>query len=182
MRVTMVAPPSNKEILKQCALPFAVLATPFANCENGEQEVPFVDLTELAGNMTSNFGTGASAPSSGNGSRLFASASTSQNNLKSSAAETVGPVVQTPPRCTRCRGYVNPSVQFVDQGHKWVCNLCNMSNAVPPWYYCNLDQAGLRVDRKQRPELQLGTVDFHVGTEYCAKPMQVRHLNATYAQ
>lgn len=33
-----------------------------------------------------------------------------------------------PPRCDKCRGYVNPWVKFTDGGQKWLCNLCNNSN------------------------------------------------------
>ena len=32
-----------------------------------------------------------------------------------------------PPRCSRCRGYINPWCQFIDGGQKFVCNLCNAS-------------------------------------------------------
>lgn len=38
-----------------------------------------------------------------------------------------------PPRCSRCKGYINPFVTFKDNGHKWTCNLCETSNPVPQW-------------------------------------------------
>ncbi len=40
-------------------------------------------------------------------------------------------------------------------------------------YYCSLDNSGQRIDRKSRPELQLCSVEFNVGKEYCVRPMQV---------
>lgn len=35
-----------------------------------------------------------------------------------------GPIV----RCRRCRTYLNPYVQLLDQGMKWKCNLCFLDN------------------------------------------------------
>jgi protein transport protein SEC24 len=29
-----------------------------------------------------------------------------------------------PPRCSHCRGYINPWCRFQDGGQKFVCNLC----------------------------------------------------------
>lgn len=29
-----------------------------------------------------------------------------------------------PPRCNRCRGYINPWCMFIEAGQKFVCNLC----------------------------------------------------------
>ena len=86
------------------------------------------------------------------------------------AVATVETVEGVPQRCTRCRGYINPAVVWVDNGAKWQCNLCSMQNAVPDTYYCSLDGTGLRMDRSTRPELRCGSVDFVVGTEYRTRP------------
>jgi len=34
-------------------------------------------------------------------------------------------------RCRRCRAYINPYVVFLDHGHRWRCNMCNLTNDVP---------------------------------------------------
>lgn len=33
-----------------------------------------------------------------------------------------------PPRCKRCRGYINPWCNFVEGGQKFICNLCGNSS------------------------------------------------------
>ncbi|CAO1628429.1 unnamed protein product [Sympodiomycopsis kandeliae] len=73
-----------------------------------------------------------------------------------------------PPRCKKCRAYINPWAVFVEGGQKWVCNLCGTSTPVAPEYFCNLDMSGRRADFDQRLELQRGSVDFLVPREYWA--------------
>lgn len=75
-----------------------------------------------------------------------------------------------PPRCRRCRTYINPFMQFVQSGAKFQCNMCLFpNNEVPTEYYAHVDMRGHRVDREQRPELTRGTVEFVVPKEYWAK-------------
>jgi protein transport protein SEC24 len=82
-----------------------------------------------------------------------------------------------PPRCSRCRAYINPFMQFKAGGNKVVCNLCTYPNDVPGEYFAPTDQSGVRIDRLQRPELTLGTVDFMVPKEYWSKePVGLRWL------
>ncbi|KAK5226533.1 COPII coat Sec23p-Sfb3p heterodimer component [Exophiala xenobiotica] len=82
-----------------------------------------------------------------------------------------------PPRCRRCRTYVNPFMTFRSGGSKLVCNMCNFPNDVPPEYFAPTDVAGIRVDRMQRPELMMGTVEFLVPKEYYTKePEPLRWL------
>lgn len=75
-----------------------------------------------------------------------------------------------PPRCNRCRSYINPFMVFRSGGNKFVCNMCTYANDVPPEYFSPTDPSGVRVDRLQRPELTLGTVEFMVPKEYWVKP------------
>ena len=75
-----------------------------------------------------------------------------------------------PPRCRRCRTYVNPFMTFRSGGNKLVCNMCNFPNDVAPEYFAPTDPSGVRVDRVNRPELMKGTVEFLVPKEYWVKP------------
>lgn len=82
-----------------------------------------------------------------------------------------------PPRCRRCRSYINPFMVFKAGGNKFVCNMCTFPNDVPGEYFAPTDQSGARIDRQQRPELMLGTVDFIVPKEYWSKePVGLRWL------
>ncbi|GAA5924616.1 hypothetical protein JCM3775_005423 [Rhodotorula graminis] len=71
-----------------------------------------------------------------------------------------------PPRCDRCRGYINPWCVFVEGGQKFVCNLCGGSSEVAPEYFSHLDMSQRRMDLDDRPELRSGSVDFVVNRDY----------------
>ncbi|BGP15597.1 hypothetical protein JCM10213_004114 [Rhodosporidiobolus nylandii] len=71
-----------------------------------------------------------------------------------------------PPRCERCRGYINPWCVFIEGGQKFVCNLCGGETPVAPEYFSHLDMSQRRIDLDQRPELRLGSVDFVVNRDY----------------
>lgn len=82
-----------------------------------------------------------------------------------------------PPRCHRCRAYINPFMMFRSGGNKFVCNLCTHPNDTPPNYFCATSPQGVRVDRDQRPELYRGTVEFVVPKEYWTRePVGLRWL------
>ncbi|KAJ5933314.1 hypothetical protein N7454_005643 [Penicillium verhagenii] len=74
-----------------------------------------------------------------------------------------------PPRCRRCRTYINPFMSFRSGGSKFICNMCTFPNDTPTEYFAPLDPSGARVDRTQRPELMMGTVEFLVPKEYWNK-------------
>ena len=97
------------------------------------------------------------------------------------AGETPIPVLDFgelgPPRCRRCRAYINPFMTFRSGGNKLVCNMCTFPNDVSPEYFAPTDPTGIRVDRPQRPELTTGTVEYLVPKEYWAKePVGLRWL------
>lgn len=82
-----------------------------------------------------------------------------------------------PPRCRRCRAYINPFMIFSNGGNRMTCNLCGHPNEVEPEYFAPVDPSGVRVDRTQRPELLLGTCEFLVPKEYWSKePVPMRYL------
>ncbi|TQV98292.1 hypothetical protein V2A60_007953 [Cordyceps javanica] len=83
------------------------------------------------------------------------------------------PVVQDQviSRCRRCRTYINPYVTFMDHGHRWRCNMCNLTNDVPQAF--DWDSAAQKtVDRWQRPELNHAVVEFVAPQEYMVRPPQ----------
>lgn len=77
-----------------------------------------------------------------------------------------------PPRCRRCRTYINPFMTFTQGGGKFVCNMCSFPNEVPQEYFSPVDMSGRRLDREQRPELMRGTVEFVVPKEYWSRPLE----------
>ncbi|MCJ1423909.1 COPII subunit [Sticta canariensis] len=74
-------------------------------------------------------------------------------------------------RCRRCRSYINPFATFLDQGHRWRCNMCNLTNEVPQAF--DWDAAMQKsVDRWARPELNHSVVEFIAPQEYMVRPPQ----------
>ncbi|KAK9672722.1 hypothetical protein RND81_12G119900 [Saponaria officinalis] len=74
-----------------------------------------------------------------------------------------------PLRCARCKGYVNPFMKFIDQGRRFICNLCGFTDETPREYQCNLGPDGRRRDADERPELCRGTVEFVATKEYMVR-------------
>lgn len=75
-------------------------------------------------------------------------------------------------RCKRCRTYINPFVQWVDNGRRWRCNICGTGNDVPGSYFCQLGPDQIRQDLKDRPELRSGSVEIVAPSEYMMRPPQ----------
>lgn len=82
-----------------------------------------------------------------------------------------------PPRCARCRAFINPSMQFASGGSKFVCNLCQFVNRTPDYYFEQTDATGRRIDWQSRPELSLGTYDIELPPSY-GKGNKLRHIFA----
>ncbi|KAL4571843.1 hypothetical protein LXL04_018608 [Taraxacum kok-saghyz] len=74
-----------------------------------------------------------------------------------------------PVRCSRCKGYVNPFMKFVDQGRRFICNFCGFTDDTPRDYQCNLGPDGRRRDADERPELCRGTVEFVATKEFMVR-------------
>ncbi|KAI5804388.1 hypothetical protein EDC01DRAFT_720836 [Geopyxis carbonaria] len=74
-------------------------------------------------------------------------------------------------RCRRCRSYINPYAAFLDHGHRWRCNMCNLTNDVPQAF--DWDAAAQKnTDRWQRAELNYSVVEFIAPQEYMVRPPQ----------
>ncbi|KAG5250863.1 Protein transport protein [Salix suchowensis] len=71
-----------------------------------------------------------------------------------------------PVRCSRCKGYINPFMKFIDHGRRFICNFCGFADETPSDYQCNLGPDGRRRDADERPELCRGTVKFVASKEY----------------
>ncbi|KAI7725657.1 hypothetical protein M8C21_001682, partial [Ambrosia artemisiifolia] len=74
-----------------------------------------------------------------------------------------------PLRCSRCKGYINPFMKFVDQGRRFICNFCGFTDETPRDYQCNLGPDGRRRDADERPELCRGTVEFVATGEFLVR-------------
>ncbi|KAI8642127.1 Sec23/Sec24 trunk domain-containing protein [Parasitella parasitica] len=75
-------------------------------------------------------------------------------------------------RCTRCKSFINPFIQFIEGGLKWQCNICEYDdNNVPPaydWDHITRQKA----DRWSTPELNYGCVDYVASSEFMSRPPQ----------
>lgn len=72
-----------------------------------------------------------------------------------------------PPRCNRCRTYMNPSMMHTSGG-RFTCNVCRFpNNSVPSEYVSMVDPVtNQRADRNMRPELHRGVYDIVVPSYY----------------
>lgn len=87
------------------------------------------------------------------------------------------PVIQTPTivRCRHCRLYINPFVKFIDNGRRWRCPTCFLTNVLPEDFF--FDPATKTYgDPARRPEIKNATVEFIAPSDYMVRPPQA----ATY--
>jgi protein transport protein SEC24 len=77
-----------------------------------------------------------------------------------------------PIRCKRCRTYMNPFMEFVENGDAFNCCICGTRNDCPKWYRSNLDPNNQRRDRTARMELCRGSVEYEVGEEFLLRPIE----------
>ncbi|KAM9904439.1 hypothetical protein OXX69_007557 [Metschnikowia pulcherrima] len=77
------------------------------------------------------------------------------------------PLEVGPPRCNRCRTYMNPAMVHTSAG-KYTCNVCQFpNNTVPAEYVAQIDpMTNQRIDREMRPELHKGVYDIVVPKYY----------------
>lgn len=66
-------------------------------------------------------------------------------------------------RCRRCRAYLNPFVQIIENGLRYRCAFCNLANTFP-------QQIDMNGNRYERPEFNSSIVDFVAPKEYAVRP------------
>lgn len=86
-----------------------------------------------------------------------------------------------PPRCRRCRTYMNPSMLFAEGGTRFVCNMCQFSNPVDADYFQPTDSYNRRIDWHERPELAYGTYDMSVPKDYWFEEKEPRPMRYLFA-
>lgn len=74
-------------------------------------------------------------------------------------------------RCRKCRTYINPFVQFTDNGNRWKCSICGVGNEVPSTFDWDHETNQAR-DRWTRPELNSAVVEFIAPREYMVRSPQ----------
>lgn len=74
-------------------------------------------------------------------------------------------------RCRRCRSYLNPYVEIMDQGSRWKCSLCFVVNDFPPNYDFDTRREQY-VDRSEKIELKCPIYEFIAPSEYMVRPPQ----------
>jgi protein transport protein SEC24 len=87
---------------------------------------------------------------------------------KDRVAEVSGAIV----RCRRCRTYLNPFAELIEQNSRWRCNICYLANEFPPNY--DFDPVTQQtIDRRDHQELKSFVYDFtNAPVEYTVRPPQ----------
>ena len=113
MRSTMYNIPCNKDLLQASSIPLATVITPFA--EPGPSEV---SGSVIILSKKKNWWNNTSKRWHCINCLIFP-----QPSLRIMDYSPTGPV-----RCNRCKAYMNPFVQFVDGGRRFMCNICSYSS------------------------------------------------------
>lgn len=103
--------------------------------------------------------------------QIFAETETSSRQLRQVPLQTqvVDMGSEGPLRCSQCKAYVNPFMQFHSYGKSFTCNFCSAVSAVPPEYQENIGIDGRRRDADERPELCRGSVEFIAPPSFSAR-------------
>lgn len=83
------------------------------------------------------------------------------------------PVIGDPDilRCRRCRCYLNPFVTFLNQGYRWKCSICGLSNDIPARLTFDPNTKS-RTDLWNKAQLEYGVVDFIAPSGYMVRAPQ----------
>ena len=60
----------------------------------------------------------------------------------------------------KCKAYINPFIKFMHGSDQWQCNMCKTINKTLDYYYCAVDQNGVRLDQNTKAEFNNGTYEF----------------------
>lgn len=73
-----------------------------------------------------------------------------------------------PPRCQneKCKAFLNPFINFIDNSEKWECNICKKINKTENYYYEEVDNYGVRLDKNTKIELNNGSYEFILNKSY----------------
>ena len=74
-------------------------------------------------------------------------------------------------RCNRCRTYLNPYAEIIDQGSRWKCNLCYAINDFPVTYDYD-PNTQQQFDRRNKAELNSPVYEYIAPVEYMNRPPQ----------
>ena len=70
-----------------------------------------------------------------------------------------------PPRCRRCRAYINCHAAFVDGGRHWTCNFCGYRNPLPPYYAERITEQNLPAEKI------FTTIEYVLPNSACPPPV-----------
>lgn len=141
VRSTMYNVPSTTDMMKQSAVPFALVVSPFARSAEGEMAPPIVDFGEIGPIRC-----------------IRCKAYMSPHMQFTDAGRRF--------QCLLCKATTEGNKAFLTH-RRSTDNKFPSSVSVPAEYFQHLDHTGQRVDKYERPELVLGTYEFVATKDYC---------------